>query len=98
MGYELLQALAELLRSAGLQAGEEYPGHPQPQVDSPTAAVASVPREPTIAVSAYCTAVCSNCSSMVGHARAIIVTSRPFELFFIVFINRCFLFKAADIF
>ena len=39
MGYELLEALAELLRQAGLQAGEEYPGHQQPAVDSPTAAV-----------------------------------------------------------
>ncbi len=39
MGYELLEALAELLRRAGLKAGEEFPGHQQPQVDSPTAAV-----------------------------------------------------------
>lgn len=39
MGYELLEALAELLRKAGLQAGEEYPGYQQPAVDGPTAAV-----------------------------------------------------------
>ena len=39
MGYELLEALAELLRQAGLQAGEEYPGYQQPEVDAPTAAV-----------------------------------------------------------
>ena len=35
----------------------------------PTAAVAAVPSEPTIAVSIYCTAVCSSCSSIVGQAR-----------------------------
>ena len=35
---------------------------------APTAAVALVPSEPTIAVSIYCTAVCISCSSMVGHA------------------------------
>ena len=40
-------------------------------VVEPTAAVAEVPKEPTIAVSMYCTAVCMSCSSMVGHARAI---------------------------
>ena len=36
---------------------------------APTAAVASVPSDPTMAVSMYCTAVCISCSSMVGHAR-----------------------------
>ena len=41
----------------------------------PTAAVACVPRVPTIAVSIYWTAVCINCSSMVGHARARMVIS-----------------------
>lgn len=35
----------------------------------PTAAVACVPMEPTIAVSMYCTAVCIRCSSIVGQAR-----------------------------
>ena len=35
----------------------------------PTAAVASVPSFPTMAVSMYCTAVCISSSSMVGHAR-----------------------------
>ena len=39
-------------------------------VVEPTAAVAEVPREPTMAVSIYCTAVCISCSSMVGQARA----------------------------
>lgn len=39
MGYELLEALAALLRQAGLQAGEEFPGYQQPEVKSPTAAV-----------------------------------------------------------
>ena len=39
MGYELLENLADLLRSAGLQAGEEFPGHPQPRVEAPTAVV-----------------------------------------------------------
>lgn len=39
MGYELLEALAELLRKTGLQAGEEYPGYQQPELDGPTAAV-----------------------------------------------------------
>ena len=34
----------------------------------PTAAVAEVPREPTMAVSTYCTAVLMSCSSMVGQA------------------------------
>ena len=38
-------------------------------VVEPTAAEASVPSEPTIAVSIYCTAVCITCSAMVGHAR-----------------------------
>ena len=36
---------------------------------APTAAVAAVPREPTMAVSIYCTAVWVSCSSMVGQAR-----------------------------
>ena len=39
-------------------------------VVAPTAAVAYVPSEPTMAVSIYCTAVCISCSSMVGHASA----------------------------
>ena len=39
-------------------------------VVAPTAAMALVPRLPTIAVSIYCTTVCISCSSMVGHARA----------------------------
>ena len=39
-------------------------------VVAPTAAMAFVPRLPTIAVSIYCTAVCISCSSMVGHASA----------------------------
>ena len=36
---------------------------------APTAAVAWVPKVPTMAVSIYCTAVCISSSSMVGHAR-----------------------------
>ena len=44
-------------------------------VVEPTAAVADVPSDPTIAVSIYCTAVCISCSSMVGHARVIITGS-----------------------
>ncbi len=48
----------------------------QPTVDvAPTAAVAWVPREPTMAVSMYCTAVPMSCSSMVGQARERIVGS-----------------------
>lgn len=39
MGYELLKALVELLRSAGISAGESYPGTGTPAVDSPQAAV-----------------------------------------------------------
>ena len=39
-------------------------------VVEPTAAVAEVPREPTMAVSIYCTRVAVSCSSMVGQARA----------------------------
>ena len=35
----------------------------------PTAAVAEVPKVPTIAVSIYCTAVCISCSSIVGRAK-----------------------------
>lgn len=51
----------------------------------PTAAVASVPREPTMAVSIYCTAVCISCSSIVGQASATTVfsmapSSLPFSL------------------
>ena len=37
---------------------------------APTAAVAAVPREPTIAVSTYCTAVPTRLSSIVGQASA----------------------------
>ena len=37
---------------------------------APTAAVAWVPKVPTMAVSIYCTAVCISSSSMVGHASA----------------------------
>ena len=39
MGYELLKALVELLRSAGISAGEAYPGAGAPAVDGPQAAV-----------------------------------------------------------
>ena len=39
MGYELLQALAELVRGAGLPAGESHPGTGAPQVEAPMAAV-----------------------------------------------------------
>ena len=38
-------------------------------VVDPTAAVAAVPRDPTMAVSIYWTAVPISCSSMVGQAR-----------------------------
>ena len=47
-------------------------------VVEPTAAVAWVPRLPTMAVSIYCTAVCISCSSMVGQARAKTVGSKLF--------------------
>ena len=36
---------------------------------APTAAVAAVPSEPTMAISIYCTAVSTSSSSMVGAAR-----------------------------
>ena len=39
MGYELLEALAELVRRAGLPAGEAYPGNGAPSVEAPMAAV-----------------------------------------------------------
>ena len=39
-------------------------------VVTPTAAVASAPRRPTMAASTYCTAVLIACSSMVGQASA----------------------------
>ena len=39
MGYELLKGLVELLRSAGISAGEAYPGAGAPAVDGPQAAV-----------------------------------------------------------
>ena len=39
MGYELLKALVALLRSAGISAGESYPGTGAPAVDGPQAAV-----------------------------------------------------------
>ena len=42
----------------------------------PTAAVALVPRVPTMAVSIYCTAVLISCSSMVGQASEITAGSR----------------------
>ena len=39
MGYELLKALVELLRSEGISAGEAYPGAGAPAVDGPRTAV-----------------------------------------------------------
>lgn len=39
MGYELLNALVELLRGEGISAGEAYPGAGAPAVDGPQAAV-----------------------------------------------------------
>ena len=42
---------------------------------APTAAVACVPRLPTMAVSIYCTAVCISISSIVGQASASMVPS-----------------------
>ena len=33
MDYKLLENLAGHMRRVGLKAGEEFPGHPQPQVD-----------------------------------------------------------------
>ena len=45
---------------------------------APTAAVALVPKTPTIPVSIYCTAVCISCSSIVGHAREKITGSISF--------------------
>lgn len=39
MGYELLEALMELLTSAGLRAGEEYPAGERVEILSPVAAV-----------------------------------------------------------
>ena len=41
----------------------------------PTAAVACTPSRPTMAESAYCTQVCSACSSMAGQASATTVAS-----------------------
>ena len=39
MGYELLNAVVELLRGEGISAGEAYPGAGAPAVDGPQAAV-----------------------------------------------------------
>lgn len=39
MAYELLKHVTQILRSAGLRAGETYPGTRQPEVDQPMAAV-----------------------------------------------------------
>lgn len=39
MGYELLKALTQLLRGAGISAGESHPGVEAPRVDAPMAAV-----------------------------------------------------------
>ena len=50
-------------------------------VVEPTAAVAAVPREPTIAVSMYCTAVCSSWSSMVGQASVRMTGKRARKLY-----------------
>ena len=54
-------------------------------VVEPTAAVACVPSEPTIAVSIYCTAVCISCSSIVGQARAHITATVPQSICFFAF-------------
>ena len=56
-------------RKPMLSAETELPISQLTVLVAPTAAVACVPSEPTIAVSIYCTAVCISCSSMVGHAR-----------------------------
>ena len=39
MDYNLLEALAGRMRRVGLKAEEEFPGHRQPHVEAPTAAV-----------------------------------------------------------
>ena len=56
-----------------LKAEIELPMSQFTVVVAPTAAVAWVPKDPTMAVSIYWTAVCISCSSMVGQARAMIV-------------------------
>jgi len=63
------QARAMKDRKPTPRAETEEPTSQPTVLVAPTAAVAWVPREPTMAVSMYCTAVCISCSSMVGHAR-----------------------------
>ena len=48
---------------------------------APTAATARVPREPTMPVSIYCTAVCISCSSMVGQASVKMADSMALSAF-----------------
>ena len=64
------QALAIKDRKPTPQALTMPPISQPTVVVAPTAAMAFVPRLPTMAVSIYCTAVCISCSSMVGHASA----------------------------
>ena len=83
------EARAAASRSFAPQAWAMKARKPTPKADTmpptsqptvvvaPTAAVASVPREPTMAVSMYCTAVCISCSSIVGQARARITFIMP---------------------
>ena len=52
----------------------------------PTAVTASVPREPTMAVSMYCTAVCRSCSSIVGHASVSMTFMSAGSYFVFIFI------------
>ena len=59
---------------------------------APTDAVALVPKTPTIAVSIYCTAVCMNCSSIVGHASAKITGNICLEVYSFVFFVFMFYF------
>ena len=69
------QALAISARKPTPKAEKVLPTNHAMVLVAPTAAVAWVPREPTMAVSMYWTAVCMTCSTMVGQASVMIVAA-----------------------
>ena len=62
-------------------------------VVAPTAAVAVVPKEPTMAVSIYWPAVCITCSTIVGQARATIIAKVPKDSFFLISFHIIYLLR-----
>ena len=89
------QALEMMARNPTPKAVmEELTSHPTVLV-APTAAVACVPRAPTMAVSMYCTADWLICSSIVGQARVKITRTMARDSLFCCIIST-FLLQMPD--